>query len=254
MNTIQFEVKEKTGILRFNRPDKLNALNSEMIREITEFFQTLEISGLRALILTGAGRAFIAGADIAEMKLMSPEEAAAFAAKGHAMMNAIEDCPLPVIAAVNEFALGAGLETALSADFIYASAKAKLGLPEVTLGLIPGFGGNFRLPRRIGTGAAAELISTGRIISADDALKIGLVNAVCEPEALLDKALETAEKIQSGGPSAVIAAKAFRNAQLRDKRDEACAREIETFSALFDSVESHEGMSAFLEKRTPNWS
>ncbi len=236
--------------LTINRPDKLNALSREVLRDLRAAIETVaERADSRAAVLTGSGKAFVAGADIAAMKDMSEAEGREFAALGHGVFDAIEQLRIPVIAAVNGFALGGGCELALACDFIYASAKAKFGQPEVNLGIIPGFGGTQRLPRRVGSALARELIYTGAMIGADEALRIGLANAVFEPEALLPKALETARTIATKGPLAIAAAKRL----IRDGVDvplpEANRLEQAAFSESFGTEDQREGMAAFLEKR-----
>ncbi|HHH30940.1 MAG TPA: crotonase, partial [Polyangiaceae bacterium] len=196
------------AVVTVQRPDKLNALNAEVVAALTEAFDELgDEATVRCAILTGEGRAFIAGADIGAMAEMTPIQAKAFAATGHAFGALLERLPFPVIAAVNGFALGGGLEVAMACDFIYASTKAKLGQPEVSLGVIPGFGGTQRLLRRVGTAVARELCYTGRLISAEEGLRIGLVNRVCEPDELMGAAKAAAEEIAKQGPLAVAAAK-----------------------------------------------
>ncbi|HEX5656002.1 MAG TPA: enoyl-CoA hydratase-related protein [Polyangiales bacterium] len=237
--------------LTIQRPAVLNALNVEVLvgikRAADEVRERVES---RVLIVTGAGeKAFVAGADIAAMKAMSAAEARVFAAKGHAAMDAIAELTVPVIAAVNGFALGGGCELALAADFIYASERARFGLPEVNLGLFPGFGGTQRLPRRIAVGVARELVYSGAIIDAAEALRIGLVNRVFPPEQLLAETRKTAELIASKAPLAIQGAKRVINEGLDNALRDANELEREGFERLFESQDSREGMSAFLEKR-----
>jgi enoyl-CoA hydratase len=201
------------------------------------------------VILTGEGKAFVAGADIGAMSELTPARAKAFADQGHAIGALIESAPFPVIAAVNGFALGGGCELALACDFIYASEKAKFGQPEVKLGVIPGFGGTQRLARRVGVGRARELVYTGDMIDAAEALRIGLVNAVVPADQLLPKTLEVAKKIAAQGPLAIAAAKRVTlNGVDADLR---AANELEAtaFASLFLSDDQREGMRAFLDKR-----
>jgi enoyl-CoA hydratase len=238
------------AIVTIRRPEKLNALDPATVGALLDAFRGLSQEGApRAAVFTGEGKAFIAGADIAAMASMSPVEARRFATQGHALGAAIENAPFPVIAAVNGFALGGGCELALACDFIYASEKAKLGQPEVKLGVIPGFGGTQRLARRVGIAQARELAYTGDMIGADVALRIGLVNAVFSPEELMSKALECAKKIAANGPLAVEAAK--RVLLRGEETDLAAANELEAqaFAALFGSADQREGMKAFVEKR-----
>ena len=208
----------------------------------------------RVLIVTGAGeKAFVAGADIAGMAKLSASEGEAFAQLGQSVFASLEALPLPVIAAVNGFALGGGCELALACDFIYASDKAKFGQPEVKLGVVPGFGGTQRLARRIGLGMARELVYTGRLIGPEEALRIGLANAVHPRRELLDKVMETARSIEAVGPAAVASAKQVMNAGADVGLAEAIALEARAFGQCFDRPEQREGMSAFLEKRPPKF-
>lgn len=254
---VKFEIREQAGILSFNAPERLNALNSKALKEMKMELVRIEkeeLDRIRVLILTGEGKSFIAGADISEMANLCSEEAAAFARKGMAVMNQISDFPLPVIAAVNGFALGGGLETALACDFIYASDKARLGLPEATLGIIPGFGGNRRLIDRIGLSHAKELIYTGRIISAQEALKLGLVNRVFDAGSLVDEAIKTSVEIARTSPHSIEVSKKLLKACSICAAEEVDYLEETQFSQLFDHPDQREGMSAFISKRKPQWS
>jgi enoyl-CoA hydratase len=248
------DVAGPIATITVNRPKVLNALDDTTLRELAAVFTAVSSDpAVRCVILTGAGdKAFVAGADIAAMADLPPAEARAFAERGHRMGAVMESGP-PVIAAVNGFALGGGLELALCCDFAVASSNAKLGLPEVGLGVIPGFGGLQRLARRVGIARARELAYTGNIIGADEAARIGLVNAVTEPGALLATARTLAEKIASRAPLAVAAAKRA----LREGADltlgEGLALETELWGGLFATADQKEGMRAFLEKRSPNF-
>ncbi len=238
------------AVVTVRRPEKLNALDPEVLGALAEVFAGLTRAARpSAAVLTGEGKAFIAGADIAAMAEMSPTQARRFASLGHVVGAAIETAPFPVIAAINGFALGGGCELALACDFIYASERAKLGQPEVKLGVIPGFGGTQRLARRVGIARARELVYTGDMIGAEEALRIGLVNAVFAPDLLLPKAVEAAKKIAGNGPLAVEAAK--RVLLRGEEVDLAAANELEAqaFAALFGSADQREGMAAFLAKR-----
>jgi enoyl-CoA hydratase len=257
MSTVLVERDDSVAVLMLNRPEKLNALNAELLTRLAQELAALSsgsgsgsASGVRCAILTGSGeKAFAAGADIEAMKEMAPAEALRFASLGRYVAEAIEEAPFPVIAAVNGFALGGGCELALACDFIYASEKAKLGQPEVNLGVIPGFGGTQRLARRIGAARARELCLTGDVIGADEALRVGLVNKVFPPADLLPQARETARKIASKGPLAIAAA---RRVLLRGEDvplPTACELEATAFSSLFGSADQREGMAAFIEKR-----
>jgi enoyl-CoA hydratase len=195
----------------------------------------------------------VAGADIAEMKAMNPAEALIFSRLGHDVLGVIEGLGKPVIAAVNGFALGGGLEIALACDFIYASEKAKLGVPEVTLGIFPGFGGTQRLPRLIGKGRAKELIFTGRMIDAAEAYDIGIVNKVFPPDKLMEEVFKTARAIAQNGPVAVTLAKGAVNAGYDQGREEGEALEMTAWGNAFATADQKEGMGAFLEKRKPQF-
>jgi enoyl-CoA hydratase len=253
MEKLEFVAVERTGAVvtvTIQRPDKRNALNGRVVGDLAHAFASLasDADPVRCAILTGAGKAFVAGADIAEMATLSTVEAKRFADAGHALGAQIEALPFPVIAAVNGFALGGGCELALACDFIYAAESAKLGQPEVNLGIIPGFGGTQRLARRIGLARARELVYTGDMITAAQALAIGLVNAVYPDAELLARAGETATKIASRGPLAVAASK---RVMLRGESLDlpaACELEAQAFAALFGSEDQRAGMKAFVEK------
>lgn len=238
-----------------NRPDKLNALNNETISELIHAFTTLgEDAGCGAIILTGAGeKAFIAGADIGVLAEQGVLDGRNNAAHGQHLTEVIEKAPKPVLAAINGYALGGGLEMALACDMRYASDRAVLGLPEVSLGIIPGYGGTQRLPRLVGSGKALEMMLTGDPIKADEALRVGLVNAVFDAKELLGKVQAVARTIVSRGPTAVALAKqaARRGAEL--SLGEGLALEADLFGVISSTDEMREGMKAFLEKRAPSW-
>ena len=239
------------SILTIYRPEKLNALNAHVLSEMRSAIDEARTRpGTRVLAVTGSGeKAFVAGADIAEMQAMRLEEARSFARAGHTTLDALEQLPIPVIAAVNGFALGGGCEIALACDFIYASENAKFGQPEVKLGVIPGFGGTQRLLRRVGNAMARELVYTGKTISAADALAIGLVNRVLPQAELMNAVRATAAVIAEMGPLAVAEAKkVLREGEGRSLRD-ANALEIEGFAGLFETADQKEGMAAFIGKR-----
>lgn len=240
--------------LTVQRPAALNALNRATLEALREAIQVLsQRAELGCLIVTGAGdKAFVAGADIAEMSKMTSAEGKAFAELGQTTFASLEALSVPVIAAVNGFALGGGCELALACDFIYASSHAKFGQPEVKLGVIPGFGGTQRLSRRVGLGVARELIYTGRMIGPEEALRIGLVNAVFPRAELLDKVRETAAAIVSMGPGAVRRAKQVIGSAYHLPLSAACAAEAEAFGLCFGPEQS-EGMDAFLNKRSPKF-
>jgi enoyl-CoA hydratase len=251
---IRSERKGAVALLTLNRPDTLNALDQAILLAFEAAVD--EIAGdpsFRALIVTGEGRAFAAGADIEAMSHMSPGEAEAFSRLGHRAFATLEQLAVPTIAAVNGFALGGGCELAMSCDWIYASTKARFGQPEVKLGLIPGFGGTSRLVRRVGIAWAKELVCSGANLKADEALRIGLVNRVFEPEDLGPKSLEAAQTIATNGPEAVqLAKRVIQQGQDADVRT-AHALEQNGFGLVFASDEHREGMGAFLEKREPEF-
>lgn len=245
------ETAAGVATLTVNRPESLNALNSELLTELAAALYQLEYDqAVKAVVLTGAGeKAFVAGADIREMAAMNSFEAHQFALKGQHVMLAMEKMKTPVIAAVNGFALGGGLELALACDFIYASGRAKLGFPEVTLGIIPGFGGTQNLSRLIGKNRANELIFTGKMITADKALAWGIVNELFPPEELLPKAQETAATIAGVGSLGVSYAKNAIANGLNMTREDGFRYEASLFGVLFSTSDQREGMGAFVEKR-----
>lgn len=231
-----------------NRPKSLNALNSQTLRELTQAVR--ECADARAVILTGSGeRAFVAGADISEMAPMSPWAAREFSELGHVLTALIEDLPCAAIAAVNGYALGGGLELAVACDMIFCSENAKLGLPEVSLGVTPGFGGTQRLVRLVGKLQAKQMIFTGDMVDAKTALDIGLVNGVLPREQLMARCKEMAEKIATRGPLAVARAKRLVERGYDMPLRAANRQEAESFALLFDTEDRREGMRAFVEKR-----
>ncbi len=241
--------------LTVDRPKALNALNTQAVRELDQAItEASHRPEMRVMIVTGAGeKSFVAGADIAEMAHDTPSQALFFAQAGHRALAALEALHVPVIAAVNGFALGGGLELALACDFIYASEKARLGLPEVTLAVIPGFGGTQRLTRLLGRARAKELIFTGDWIDAQKAKEIGLVLEVFKPEELMAKVKEVASKIASRGPLALAQAKRVIEHGADIPLHSACEAERQAFAALFGSDDQREGMKAFVEKRPPTF-
>jgi enoyl-CoA hydratase len=251
MTTVLCEREGSLAVVTLNRPDKLNALNAELLGELDSTLASLASdASVSCAILTGAGeKAFAAGADIASMSEMGTEQARAFSEMGHRICSRIEKAPFPVIGAVNGFALGGGCEIALACDFLYASDKAKLGQPEVNLGVMPGFGGTQRLARRIGIGRARELCYTGDTVAADEALRIGLVNAVVPHAELLGKVREVAAKISAKGRLAVAQCKRVLYTGADVPLDVANALETQAFAMLFGTKDRAEGMKAFLEKR-----
>ncbi len=254
--TILTEKKGNYAIITINRPDALNALNKDVLVELKDAVQDVtRDAGMRLLILTGSGeKAFVAGADIKQMQNLGTKEAEEFGRLGHDTMNAISRADLISIAAINGFALGGGLELALACDIRLASSKAKLGLPEVGLGLIPGFGGTQRLPRIVGRGLALEIILSAGMIDAERAERIGLVNHVYEPGELLPKSIEFAEKLLgTNGPNAQKMARWLVHSGMDQPLAAALEREINSFADLFSGNESSEGMSAFVDKRKPDF-
>ncbi len=248
---IIFEKNDKIGIITFNRPRALNAINRALLEEFSDVLNKIEADGdIRTLILTGAGnKAFIAGADISELSKCNSLSGKLFSEKGHNVINRLQKLPIPVIAAVNGYALGGGSEVALAADFIYASENAKFGLPEINLGIIPGFGGTQRLPRLIGKNMAKELIFTGNMISASEAKELGIVNKVFAPEKLMEETLNTAVLIASKGRVSLRAAKEAVNCGAETDIKTGSLFEIQSFALCMANEDAKEGTAAFLEKR-----
>lgn len=247
--------ENEIGILTINRPKALNALNTETLREMQAALREIgNHPEWKVLILTGAGeKAFVAGADIAEMRGMNSMEALNFSKLGHLTLRMIQDLDRPVIAAVNGFALGGGTEIALACDFIYASENAKFGLPETTLGVFPGFGGTQRLPRLIGKAKAKELIFTGKMVNAQEAYEMGLVNRVFPLSSLMEETKKVALQIAGNGQVAVRLAKMVIDSGFNLELAEACSLESYAFSITFTTEDQKEGMGAFLEKRKPTY-
>lgn len=248
------EKAEKIGVVKINRPEVYNAVNVETMLELERAMHGLnEDEDVLAVIITGEGKAFVSGSDISRLATMDALAAREYSRIGQRVLSFIENMEKPVIAAVNGFALGSGCELAMACDIRIASEKAKFGQPEVKLGLIPGHAGTQRLARLVGVGKAKELIFTGEMIDAQEALRIGLVNQVVAPEALLDEAKILAKKIIEVGPTAVRFAKTVINRGIDSNLTTANAYETEAFSILFSTAEAKEGMNAFLEKRKPDW-
>ena len=262
MEFVLYEVKDAVGIITINRPQALNALNSQVLEELDEVFSNVDLNTVRCLVLTGAGeKSFVAGADIAEMSTLTKAEGEAFGKKGNDVFRKIETFPIPVIAAVNGFALGGGCEISMSCDIRICSDNAVFGQPEVGLGITPGFGGTQRLARLVGAGMAKQLIYTARNIKAPEALRIGLVNQVVSAE--LDEAgnqvksaqenlLATAEKmaatIAANAPIAVRNCKKAINDGLEVDMDKAIVIEEKLFGDCFETEDQRAGMGNFLEK------
>ncbi len=251
------EVVESSGVVRLtiSRPKALNALNSAVLTELERLLCELEQrNDLRAVLITGAGeKSFVAGADITEMKDKTPEEARAFASQALRTTKRLETLPVPVVALVNGFCLGGGCELALACDWAVASDNAVFGQPEVLLGVIPGFGGTQRLPRRVGPAMALDLVTTGRKIDAQEALRIGLVNRVMPQAELEAYADELTKQLAGNGPQAVRASKQAVHDGMEQELDSALALETALFAFCFAGEEQKEGMSAFVEKRKPNF-
>ena len=255
-NCLKFEQRGKIGILFINRPKALNALNEEVFFELRQLLNQLtEKKDLRALIITGEGKAFVAGADIKSFQENTPDQSYEFAELGKQVFNQIENLKVPVVAAINGFALGGGLELALACDIRIASEKAMLGLPEVNLGLIPGFDGTQRLPRLIGKGNANYIMMLGEAISSQKAYELGIVQNVVSQDLILDAALELSEKIVGKSPVALSLVKEVVQKGMEMKRKDAGKLESKEFGALFheDQQERQEGINAFIEKRKPKW-
>lgn len=249
MAKVNFEDRAGIGLLTLNSPETLNALSSDFLEEIRQ--AVAELPDLDVLIITGVGKGFVAGANIKEMEGLNAKEADVFARRGHDVFKTIENLPYPVIAMVNGFALGGGCELMLSCDLRVASAKAKFGQPEVGLGILPGFGGTQRLMMAIGPAKAKELIYTGRVIRADEALALGLVNQVVEAEELETATFALAQEIQKSSAKAVSQAKKAMAKGLTNGFEAGLEAEIDLFAECFDHGDQKEGMQAFLEKRKP---
>ena len=242
-------LREGVALLTINSPATLNALNSTLLAELDDFVMSLDPAEVRLLVITGEGKAFVAGADISEMAHLSEAEGLAFGQRGSRVFKKIEDLPFPVIAAINGFALGGGCELAMACDIRIASKKARFGQPEVGLGIIPGFSGTYRLPKLVGQGVAKELIYTGKMIDADEALRIGLVNSVVVHEELMDAVNLTVDQILKNAPLAVSFAKSCINENYDLDVDESIELENRYFSKCFATADQKEGMDAFLNKR-----
>lgn len=251
-NNILIEKKEGIAKITINRPNVLNALNVETINEITTCIKELEKDKkIKVVILTGKGKAFIAGADISQMKNMTPVESKKFAEIGHNMLFTIENSPLPFIAAVNGYALGGGCETLMACDISIASKNAIFGQPEINLGIHPGFGGTQRLPRLVGKMIAKELLLTGKNINAEEAMRIGLINDIVEDDKLMEKAYKIAESISNKSQIQTEFIKSLVNKGCETDLITACSLEISHFAISFSTEDQSEGMNAFLNKRKP---
>jgi len=248
---IIFKIEEQIATITFNRPEVLNALNEASLKEFSHAIDNVAENGdISVLILTGAGdKSFVAGADIREFLTFNALKAKNFSEMGHGVVNKLQELPIPVIAAVNGFALGGGCEVVIACDFIYASENAMFGLPEINLGIIPGFGGTQRLPRLIGKNRAKEMIFTGKMIPAAEAQAMGLVNKVCAQDELMDDVLNVAKIIVAKGKVSLRAAKQAINTGMDVDLKTGCRIEIDAFAICLASPDAKEGTQAFLEKR-----
>ncbi len=254
MSFVEIQKNDKTAVLTINRPEALNALNSQVLSDLKAALDELKKEAdLRCLIITGAGpKSFVAGADIGEMSTMNPKKGEAFGVAGNKVMSQVASFPCPVIAAVNGYALGGGFELALACDLRLASEKARFAFPETGLGITPGFGGTQRLARLVGPALASELIFTGRTVKADEALAKGVVSQVCAPEELLDKAQELADTIAGRAPIAIRQAKKAIRGGLDLTLEKGLDYESECFGKCFDSEDQKNAMKAFVEKQPFN--
>lgn len=250
MEFITYEVEGQIGIITINRPKALNALNSAVLDELDKTLDAVDQEAIRCLILTGAGeKSFVAGADIGEMSTLTKAEGESFGKKGNDVFRKLETFPIPVIAAVNGFALGGGCEISMSCDIRICSENAVFGQPEVGLGITPGFGGTQRLARIVGTGKAKEMIYGARNIKAEEAYRIGLVNNVYPAEELMPAAKKLASTIARNAPIAVRNCKRAINEGMQVDMDQAIVIEEKLFGSCFETCDQKEGMNAFLEKR-----
>lgn len=252
MNYIKYEQRGFVGILTIDRQNALNALNTDVMNELERTLDGISMEDTRCLILTGAGeKSFVAGADIGEMSTLSKAEGEKFGKKGNDVFRKIETFPLPVIAAVNGFALGGGCELALACDIRVASENAVFAQPEVSLGITAGFGGTQRLSRIIGLGKAKELLYTTSKVKAEEALRLGLVNAVYPQNLLMDECVKMAEKIAQNAPIAVRATKKAINEGMQVDMDTAITIEARLFGSCFDTLDQKNAMGAFVQKLKP---
>lgn len=249
MSQVLYEQAGHVGVITMNRPEALNALSTDMLRDLDACLEAVDLKTVRCLIITGAGKAFVAGADVKEMMGFHEDQAFDFSTRGNRVFRRIETFPVPVIAAINGFALGGGCELAMCCDLRIASEKASFGQPEAGLGITPGFGGTQRMPRLVGAEKAKELIFTCRRIKAQEALQIGLVGTVCPPEELMEKAMSMAEEISKNVPFAIRACKSAINEGEQGNMDVALGIEAERFADCFSTEDRMQAMTAFVEKR-----
>jgi enoyl-CoA hydratase len=254
MADVELTIEDGIATVLLNRPDTLNALSSSLLGALDGVVGEIEAArDLRGMIVTGAGRAFCAGADIEEISKLDGQSGLAFARRGQGVFSRIEKLLIPVVAALNGFALGGGCELAMACHIRVASNRARFGQPEVKLGILPGFGGTQRLPRLVGRGAATELILSGRIIKAEEALQVGLIHEITEPDALLGRCREILKSTFANGPSAIAASlQAIRDGLDLDL-DAALELEAQLFAQTCATPEKAEGTRAFLEKREPKF-
>jgi len=251
---LKIRIADRIAVMTISRPAALNALNSDFFDELNHFLDDLEPrDDVKALVITGEGKAFVAGADIAEMVHMNSAEGFAFSTKGQRTFDRLEKFGIPVIAAINGYALGGGCELAMACDFRIASKLAKFGQPEMNLGMIPGYAATQRLSRLTGLGNALYLILTAETITADDALRIGLVQKVTEPDMLMEEVMKLAVKIAGNGSQAVPTSKRVIRAGMYMDFQQASELEAIEFGKQFDDAATKEGMKAFLQKRKPEW-
>ncbi len=252
---IKVEVEDRLAIVTVNRPEVRNALNSQVVQELTAAFESLSADDrVGAIVLTGAGdKAFVAGADIKEMVGKSGLEMQAFSELGRRLGDAMEGCPKPILAAINGYALGGGCEIAMACDVRLASENAKIGQAEINIGIIPGFGGSQRLPRLVGPGWAAQMVLTGEAVDAATAERIGLVNRVVPQDRLLEETKALARKVLEKSPVAVSLAKACLRAAQEMPLSQGLSYETAAFGVAGATQDKVEGMTAFIEKRKPTW-
>jgi len=251
---LEFNKENQIGVVTISRPKAMNALNSRFFEEMNAFLDEIEKDNeIRVLIITGDGKAFVAGADIAEMADYDSKQGKNFSVTGQKVFSRIEKLPFPVIAAINGFALGGGMELTMACDIRIASTKAKMGQPEVSLGLIPGYAGTQRLSRLIGMGNALYLLTTADMISGQRAYEMGLVQKVVEPDELMNEAMNMAKNISKKGKNAVKKVKEVTRKGIELSFEDGSALEAYVFGSMFDTEETKEGTKAFLEKRKPNW-
>ncbi len=253
-NTLLTSLENNILLVTINRPDKLNALNQQVMQDLDKVLNEIyENKNIKSVIITGSGnKSFVAGADIGEFVGATNEQGKLLAMNGQTIFSKIENCPKPIVAAVNGFALGGGCELAMSCHFRIATENAKFGQPEVNLGLIPGYGGTQRLVQLIGKGRALELLMTGNMVDATSALQFGLINHLVSQEELIPKAIQILTTINNKAPLAVAGCITAANAVF-DEKQNGFLTEIEEFGKCFDTADMKEGTSAFLEKRKPNF-